>query len=85
MGIWLERWMEGKHEGRRKETDQEVQQAGTADGGSGVVDGVLGDSDPDVLAVSPVRRQAGARRGPGQRDAGPGESTGNSTGERKAR
>jgi hypothetical protein len=70
MGSWLEWWMEGKHDGRRKEIHEEVQQARAADDRRGADDGVLGGCDSDVLAVTPLRRRAGAGLG----NARPGDS-----------
>lgn len=62
MGSWLERWMEGKRDGYRKEADKAIQQARATDAGGGADDGVLGDCDSDVLAVNSPRRQVGGRR-----------------------
>jgi hypothetical protein len=51
--------MEGKHDGQGNETDKEVQQARPTDADRGIVDGILGDCDSDVLAVKPAGIRAG--------------------------
>jgi hypothetical protein len=67
--------MEGKHDGQGNETDKEVQQARPTDADRGIVDGVLGNCDSDVLAVKPLQREAEMTEGAGLVDSGFEDST----------